>query len=127
LESLWAHNEPNPGTPGPLSQFSWAPFPRCLTNCRQAGVRFVRVTSNVDFSSLVRLPAYGPVVLRVGFYIELPQTPVGITNGAGVAYQLTMWHGTANLSMLVSDNFCTLILKPCLQDGPNYPAQALRF
>ena len=89
-----------------------------LANCRQPDVRFVRVMSNVDFSSLVRLPAYGPVVLRVGFYIELPQTTVGMTNGAGVAYQLTTWHGAADLSTLVSDDVRTLILEPCLQDGP---------
>jgi len=56
-----------------------------VANCRQADVRFVRVTSNVDFSRLVRLPNYGPVVLRIGFYIKLPQTTVGMTNGISVA------------------------------------------
>ena len=89
-----------------------------VANCRQADVRFVRVTSNVDFSSLVRLPNYGPAVLRVGFYIELPQTTVRMTNGNGVAYQLTTWHGAADLSTLNGDDVRTLILAPCLQDGP---------
>lgn len=89
-----------------------------VANCRQADVRFVRITSNVDFSSLVRLPNYGPAVLRVGFYIELPQTTVGMTNGNGVAYQLTTWHGAADLSTLNGDDVRTLILAPCLQDGP---------
>ena len=89
-----------------------------MAKCRQADVRFVRVTSNVDFSSLVRLPNYGPAVLRVGFYIELPQTTVGMTNGNGVAYQLTTWHGAADLSMLNGNDVRTLILAPCLQDGP---------
>ena len=89
-----------------------------VATCRQPDVRFVRVTSNVDFSSLVRIPNYGPVVLRVGFYIELPQTTVGMINGNGVAYQLTTWHGAADLSTLSRDDVRTLILEPCLQDGP---------
>jgi hypothetical protein len=35
-----------------------------------------------------------------------------------VAYNLTMWHGAADLSTLTSEDVCMQILEPCLQDGP---------
>ncbi len=63
------------------------------------------------------MPAmYGPTMLRVCFYLELPQTTVAMLNKT-VAYNLTTWHGAADLSKLTSKDVHTQILEPCLQDG----------
>jgi hypothetical protein len=39
-------------------------------------------------------------------------------DGHNIAYNLTTWHGAADLPTLISKQVCTLILEPCLQDGP---------
>jgi hypothetical protein len=57
-------------------------------------------------------------MLRVGFYIKLPQTTVAMTNGNNVAYNLTTWHGASDLSTMTSKEVRNLILESCLQDGP---------
>jgi hypothetical protein len=36
----------------------------------------------------------------------------------GAAYNLTTWHGVEDLSTLTCQQLRTLILEPCLQDGP---------
>jgi hypothetical protein len=41
-----------------------------------------------------------------------------MVNGAGANYNLTTWHGAADLRMLLLVQVCTLILDPCLHDGP---------
>ena len=89
-----------------------------IAACRQQDVRFVRVTCTIDFGGLVTLLDYGPTTLRVGFYLELPQTTAAMTNGAGGVYNLTTWHGTADLSTLTGDEVRQQILEPTLQDGP---------
>jgi hypothetical protein len=68
--------------------------------CCNEGIHFFRVTCTIDFASLILIPNYGTSVLRVGFYIKLPQTMVVVVNGGGHNYNLTTWHGTANLCML---------------------------
>jgi hypothetical protein len=62
------------------------------------------------------MPMYGPTMLRVCFYLELPQTTVAMLNET-VVYNLTMWHGAADLSKLTSKDVHMQILEPCLQDG----------
>jgi hypothetical protein len=57
--------------------------------CCQQDVRFVRWTCLVDFLGLISIPNYVPTTLGVGFYMELPQTSVAMTNGNNVAYNLT--------------------------------------
>ena len=89
-----------------------------LSNCRQQDVRFVRVSCSIDFAPLFTLRNPGNTILRVGFYLELPQTTVAMTNGAGVAYNLTTWHGAADLSTLTRDKVRALILEPSMQTGP---------
>jgi hypothetical protein len=86
-------------------------------SCRQKDAHFVRIMCNVDFSGLITVPNYGPMVLRVGFYLELPLTTVAMTDSHNVAYNLTTWHGVAGLTTLTSYEVCMLIIKPCLQDG----------
>jgi len=49
-------------------------------DCRAPDIRFVRVTCSVDFSGLVTVANYGPTILRVGYYLELPQTTEPMTD-----------------------------------------------
>jgi hypothetical protein len=58
----------------------------------------------------------GPTMIRVGFYIELPQTTVAMTNAGGIANNLTTWHGAANLALLMRNQVRATVLKPSLQD-----------
>ncbi len=89
-----------------------------VANCSKGDVHFARVACNLDFAHLVSLPTYGASILRVGFYIKLPETTVVQVNGTGDNYNLTTWHGAANLATLTLAQVCADILKPCLQDGP---------
>ena len=88
------------------------------TDCRAPDIRFVRVTCSVDFSGLVTIAQYGPTTLRVGYYLELPQTTEAMTDGVGNDYNLTTWHGVSDLTTLIADEVRTRLLEPCLQDGP---------
>jgi hypothetical protein len=54
-----------------------------VTTCRKQHIRFVCVQMNLDFASLVTLNPPGVTVLRVEFYIELPQGSRDMTNGHG--------------------------------------------
>jgi len=76
------------------------------------------VTCSVDFSGLVTLANYGPMILHIGYYLELPQTTEPMTDGVGNNYYLTTWHGVADLSTLIADEVCHRLLEPCLQEGP---------
>jgi hypothetical protein len=40
-----------------------------------------------------------------------------MVNANGINYNLTTWLGAADLSTLSYNDLCTLVLKPCLQDG----------
>ena len=102
------------GNPGLLLPVQDGP----IAACRQQDVRFVRVSCTIDFAPLFTIANPGPTILRVGYYIELPQTTVNMLNGHGAAYNLTTWHGAADLSLLPRDQVRTLILDRCLQDGP---------
>jgi hypothetical protein len=57
-------------------------------------------------------------MLCIGFYLKLLQTTIAMVNGNSIAYNLTMWHGMADLSTLTSKEIRVQILEPCLQDGP---------
>jgi hypothetical protein len=88
-----------------------------LDDCRK-NVKFVRVQSTVNFINLNVLNDPGPTILRMEYFIELPQTTVQMTNGAGAAYNLTTFHGTSDLRMLCSQEVRAQILNHTLQDGP---------
>ena len=80
---------------------------------------FAHVSSVIDFSPLTighHVP--GPTILRSQYYIELPQTTRVLTNGVGVAYNLTTWHGVDDLSTLLVANIRLLILDVVIQSGP---------
>jgi hypothetical protein len=88
------------------------------TNCRKADVCFVCIQCSIDFLPLVTITNPGPSVLCAQFYIELPQMTVALLNAAGTNYNLTTWHGTANLKTLAATDVCRMILDITLQDRP---------
>jgi hypothetical protein len=87
-----------------------------INGCRQQDVRYVRVTCTFDYSRLISVG--GLTMLRVAFYLELPQTTRAMANGIGGNYNLTSWLGANDLSLLAKEDDRTAILKPCLRDGP---------
>ena len=89
-----------------------------VANCRKEDVRFVRVICLLDFASLFTIANPGPTMLCVSFYVELPQTMAVMATASGAAYNLTTWHGPVDLYAMTREQIRTLILEPCLQDGP---------
>jgi hypothetical protein len=89
-----------------------------VTDCRKKNIRFVRVQLNLDFASLVTLDPPGVTVLRVEFYIELPQSSRALTNGSSTAYRLTTFLGPDDIHLIPAAGFSRDILAGTLQDGP---------
>ncbi len=87
------------------------------TDCRK-NVKFVRVQLSISFLDLVTVANPGPTTLQTEYYIELLQTSKPMTNGAGAAYNLTIFHGTADLRTLTEEQVRAEILDFTLQDGP---------
>jgi hypothetical protein len=85
--------------------------------CRQ-DVHFFRVMCTINFHALITIVNPGPTMLSIRFYIKLPQTTIAMANAGGIAYNLRMWHGAANLALLTCDQVCATMLDPSLQDGP---------
>jgi hypothetical protein len=85
--------------------------------CRK-NVKFVRVQLSVNFIDVVTIDNPGPTTLRSEYFIKLPQTTRQLTNGAGSTYNLTTFHGTADLRTLTSQEIQAEILDFTLQDGP---------
>ena len=52
------------------------------------------------------------------YYIELPQSPVNLVNGAGNPHVLSTYTGPADLRTLSTVEIHTIILGPCVQDHP---------
>jgi hypothetical protein len=87
-----------------------------LNTCRHQDICYVRVSCTVDYARLLMVP--GLTMLRVAFYIELPQMTRVMVNGIGGNYNLTSWLGAADLSTLSCVEVRKNILEPCLRDGP---------
>ncbi len=87
-----------------------------LNTCCHQDVCYVRVSCTIGYARLITVP--GPTMLRVDFYIKLPQTTRVMVNGVGGNYNLTSWLGAADLSTLSCSEVCKNILKPRLHDGP---------
>jgi hypothetical protein len=81
-------------------------------------VRFVRVQLNLDFASLVPPGVQGLTILRVKYYIELPQSSQDMLNGNAQNYRLTSWLGASNLRTISAIKFAQNVLAHTLQDGP---------
>ena len=88
-----------------------------VTDCHK-NVKFVCVQLSVSFLDLVTIANPGPTTLRTEYYIELPKTSKPKTNGAGVAYNLTTCHGTADLRTLTEEEVRAEILNFALHDRP---------
>ncbi len=84
--------------------------------CKQ--VRFVRVQLNLDFASLVPPGIHGLTILRVKFYIKLPQSMHDMTNERTQPYCLMSWLSDADLRAMSDTNLTCDVLSHTLQDGP---------
>jgi hypothetical protein len=73
---------------------------------------------NLDLASLVTLDPPGVTVLRVVFYIELPQGSHDMTNGHGSPYRLTTYLDPDDICTMPPDVFLCDILGVPLQNGP---------
>jgi hypothetical protein len=89
-----------------------------VANRCQQDVRYVRVQLSLDFANLLGLRHVGATVLKLMYYIKLPQTSVNMTNGTNVAYVLTTFHGPANITAMTAMQVLNNIINPCLQRGP---------
>ncbi len=69
-------------------------------DCRKQ-VCFVRMQLNLDFASLVPPGVQGLTILRVEYYIELPQSSRDMLNGNAQNYCLTSWLGAADLCTIL--------------------------
>ncbi len=84
--------------------------------CKQ--VCFVRVQLNLNFASLVPRGIQGLTILRVKFYIEMPQSMCDMTNERSQPYRLTSWLGNAYLCAMSAADLTRDVLSHTLQDGP---------
>ncbi len=88
-----------------------------VATCHNDGIHFARITCTINFASLILIPHYGTLVLRVGFYIKLPQKMVVVVDSGSHNYDLTTWYGAANFRTLLPAQVRASILNPCLHDG----------
>jgi hypothetical protein len=89
-----------------------------INSCCKQNIRFVWVQMNLNFASLVTLGNPGVTVLRVEFYIELPQGSRDMINGVNGAYCLTTFLGPDDIRLMSREEFSCDILGVTLQDGP---------
>jgi hypothetical protein len=89
-----------------------------LANCRKKDVKFVCIQLTINYAPLVNVTPPGAMVLRTEYYIELPQTSVQVTDGAGNAYNLLTFHGPADLRTMSPAEVQAQILDVTFQDGP---------
>jgi hypothetical protein len=107
------HNTTNPNDSAMLLPVVNGPY----ADCRKQ-VQFVRVQLNLDFRSLVPPGVHGLTILRVEYYIELPQSSQDLLNGNNQNYRLTSWTGASDLRTLTAVKFMQNVLSHTLQDGP---------
>ena len=86
-------------------------------HCRKQ-VCFVRVQLNLDFAGLDPHGVQGLTILRVEFYIELPESSCDTMNGNNQPYCLTTWLGKADLCATAATDFARDVLAHTLHDGP---------
>jgi hypothetical protein len=89
-----------------------------LAACRQQDVRFMHVQVSLDFAHLLGAGHVGPTVLKLMYYLKLPQQLANMTNGVGAAYVLLTYHGSANIAMMSAREVSKTIIGLCLQHGP---------
>ena len=89
-----------------------------LANCRKLDVPFVRVQITLDYATLFATGHTGPTSIKSMYYIELPNTIAPMINGNGIAYNLSTYHGPADIRTMTAAKVLTKIVDPCLQMGP---------
>jgi len=88
-----------------------------LPTCRNH-VKVIRVQVSVNFVDLVTTMNPGPTILRIEYFIELPQSTRQMTNGVGHVYNLTTFHGALDLRTLDAQGIQNEITNFTLKDGP---------
>jgi hypothetical protein len=88
-----------------------------LGNCHKQ-VHFIQVQLNLNFASLVPHGIQALTILRVEFYIKLPQSSRNMMNGNNQPHCLTSWLGNADLCTITAANFTCDVLAHTLQDRP---------
>lgn len=88
-----------------------------LATCRKA-FKYVRVQLSLSYRGLASPNLTGPTVLRATYYIELPLTLVGLTNGNNQHYTILTWNGTNDLRTLTPAEVRAQILDHTLQSEP---------
>jgi hypothetical protein len=86
--------------------------------CRSEGLKYVRVHLALDFADLNTVCPAPSIILRGDYYIQLPQRTVLLTNGNGIAYNLTTFDRAADLLTLSASDVQRDILDETHQDGP---------
>jgi hypothetical protein len=89
-----------------------------VADCCQKDVCYIRVQLSLDFAGLLGPQHVGASVIKLMYYIKLPQTLVNMTNGVGAAYVLTSYHGPADITLMTAEQVLVNIINPCLQRGP---------
>jgi hypothetical protein len=89
-----------------------------LATCRKSNVRFVRVQITLDYATLFAAGHTGPTSIKSMYYIELPNTIAPIINENGIAYNLSTYHGPADIHTMTATEVLAKIVDPCLQMGP---------
>jgi hypothetical protein len=89
-----------------------------LANCPKLDVRFVRVQITLDYATLFAAGHTRPTSIKSMYYIELPNTIAPMINGNGIAYNLSTYHGPADIRTMTAAKVLTEIVDPCLQMGP---------
>ena len=88
-----------------------------ISDCRPPDVRFVSLQLELDFATLA--PNHvGRKILKVMYYLELPQTSIDVKNEAGDVRSLVTFHGATDLRTLLTDKIRTDILEEGPYDGP---------
>jgi len=85
--------------------------------CSAEGLKNVRVQLALDVADLNTIRPVPSAILRGEYYIQLPQRTVPLTNGNGVAYNLTTFQGAADLRTLSPSDFRRDIIDETHQDG----------
>ncbi len=90
-------------------------------DCHSAGIKFVQVQLELDYSDLATTPAGPPasnLVLRGEYYIQLPQATKDLADERGTPYRLSTYLGSNDIHSLSTEEVKYAILDVTYQDGP---------
>jgi hypothetical protein len=86
---------------------------------RAGDVRYVHLQCMLNFAPILTLIPYPTLpILRVLYYLELPQNTQAMVNDNNVNYNLTSYFRPADLRAMTPNNIRTVILDASLQMGP---------